>query len=213
MLASPKENYPLDPNIVSALNLNRGGFKVCTYQEAMDTGYTCGAHVFLWASTERMVLRKYRSTAAILAILRHDGFIGFPGGLVDPGEVPAEAATREMKEELNVDISRFRVERSNLLISLVNHVKRFCCHFFCLKVTEEELLTIERGVIGCKEHGSETMGIMRVPVHTMADGSRGLPTFLMQKFVGSAREQLVYSLARLGILDLPNIKAAMERVP
>ena|SRR3989338_4695967 len=44
----------------------------------------------------------------LIAQRMKDGFWEFPGGRIDPGETPAECVTREMKEELNIDI---RIER------------------------------------------------------------------------------------------------------
>jgi 8-oxo-dGTP pyrophosphatase MutT (NUDIX family) len=42
--------------------------------------------------------------------VRHvDGRWQFPGGAVDPGETPAEAARRETREEASVEIEPFRI--------------------------------------------------------------------------------------------------------
>ena len=37
------------------------------------------------------------------ALLHHGGQISLPGGAIDPGESPADAALRELREELGVD--------------------------------------------------------------------------------------------------------------
>ena len=36
--------------------------------------------------------------------MRFDGLIGFPGGLVDPGEDVVQGLNRELKEEMNLDM-------------------------------------------------------------------------------------------------------------
>jgi len=42
-------------------------------------------------------------TVRAAALSRHPGEISFPGGLLDPGERPVEAALREVHEEIGVD--------------------------------------------------------------------------------------------------------------
>jgi CoA pyrophosphatase len=42
-------------------------------------------------------------TVRAASLSRHPGEISFPGGLLDPGEQPVEAALREVREELGVD--------------------------------------------------------------------------------------------------------------
>ena len=38
--------------------------------------------------------------------LRQDGKVGFPGGLVDPGEEACEGLMRELSEEMALDVVR-----------------------------------------------------------------------------------------------------------
>ncbi len=45
----------------------------------------------------------------LIAQRMKDGLWEFPGGKIDPGETPVQCVTREMKEELNIDI---RIERA-----------------------------------------------------------------------------------------------------
>jgi 8-oxo-dGTP pyrophosphatase MutT (NUDIX family) len=41
-------------------------------------------------------------TVRCARLARHGGQVSFPGGLIDPGETPRDAATRELEEELGV---------------------------------------------------------------------------------------------------------------
>ncbi|XP_065307780.1 U8 snoRNA-decapping enzyme-like [Dermacentor albipictus] len=203
------EKHPLDLSIVRNLNLNQNGFEACGLSEALATGYRNAAHAMLWAPADVLVMQRYQQKATILAVVRFDGYLGFPGGLVDPGESPAQAVNRELREELNADTSRFWATEGDHVISFRQQERRFACHFYALRVSADELLATERAAIGSREHGHETLGILRVPLYTMADGVRGLPVFLAQRFAGTAREQLLYAAVRLGLLDEAAARTAL----
>lgn len=207
--AKPEKN-PLDLSIVEKLKLNQNGFKACSLAHALATGYRNAAHAMIWAPADTMVMLRYKQKAVILAVLRFDGYLGFAGGLVDPGETPAQAVNREMREELNVDTSRFSVSEMDHLISFENATKRFACHFYSLRLTLDELRSIEKDVTSSLEYGHETLGVLRVPLYTMPDNVRGLPVFLAHKFAGTAREQLLYAVVRLGLLDADAVLDALK---
>ena len=52
---------------------------------------------------------------------------------------------------------------------------------------------------------------MRVPLHTMEDGERGLPVFLAGKFIGSSKQQLLTTLLQRKILSSEVIEQAVQR--
>lgn len=45
------------------------------------------------------------------------------------------------------------------------------------------------------------LGLVRVPLYTLRDGVRGLPAFLDNVFIGTARGQLLEALLDLKIVD------------
>ena len=42
-------------------------------------------------------------------MFRHDAMFGFLGGIIDPGESVIQGLNREMKEEIDLDLDRFKV--------------------------------------------------------------------------------------------------------
>lgn len=48
---------------------------------------------------------------------------------------------------------------------------------------------------------SQVLGLVRVPLYTLHDGVGGLPAFLDNTFIGTAREQLLEALQDLGLLE------------
>lgn len=49
-----------------------------------------------------------------------------PGGHIEPGETPSDAAVREMKEELKVDIKKSQLEAWNLSVKEINRPELGC---------------------------------------------------------------------------------------
>ncbi|XP_015423555.1 PREDICTED: U8 snoRNA-decapping enzyme [Myotis davidii] len=65
----------------------------------------------------------------------------------------------------------------------------------------EQLTAVERGAPLAQDHGLEVLGLVRVPLYTLQDGVGGLPAFLENTFIGTAREQLLEALQDLGLLE------------
>ncbi len=84
--------------------------------------------------------------------LRFDGTLGFPGGLVDPGETLEEAATREMREELGGGVT---IRREDHVISSYSKETKFCCHFYARQISMEKFRELENGITQSKDWGVE----------------------------------------------------------
>lgn len=92
--------------------------------------------------------------------MRFDGYLGFPGGLVDPNEKDyALALNREMHEEMNLDLSKHSVKKENHIVSHYSRSKNLCLHFYVLEVTMNELHEIEKNCIAAEDYGNEVSGL------------------------------------------------------
>lgn len=175
---------------------------------------TQACHCMIFARSSQRIFNIYSARAAILMQMRFDGYIGFPGGLVDPHEEDyVLALNREMHEEMNLNLTKHCVKKENHVVSHFSKSKKLCLHFYALEVTLNELQEIEKNCIVAKDYGNEVLGTLRVPLYTMGDGFRGFPTFLTNSFIGNARLQLLYSLKHLKILTDEEIKMAEQAIP
>lgn len=60
---------------------------------------------------------------------------------------------------------------------------------------------------------SQVLGLVRVPLYTLRDGVGGLPAFLENSFIGTAREQLLEALKDLRLVESGSLsKAAGRRI-
>lgn len=94
--------------------------------------------------------------------MRFDGYLGFPGGLIDPGENPEFSLNREMEEEMCLDLTKHSIQACNHVISHYSKKTGLLCHFYALEVTTEELRDIELRALGAKDHGIEVCVILLI---------------------------------------------------
>uniref|UniRef100_A0A667HJQ5 U8 snoRNA-decapping enzyme n=1 Tax=Lynx canadensis TaxID=61383 RepID=A0A667HJQ5_LYNCA len=129
--------------------------------------------------------------------MRFDGRLGFPGGLVNLQDTSLEAGlNRELIEELGEAVADFRVERADYRSSHAGSGPHVVAHFYAKRLTLEQLVAVEMGATRAKDHGLEVLGLVRVPLYTLRDGVGGLPAFLENSFIGTAREQLLEAALR-----------------
>ncbi|XP_015441240.1 U8 snoRNA-decapping enzyme [Pteropus alecto] len=106
----------------------------------------------------------------------------------------------ELGEELGDAAAAFRVERADHRSSRTVSDRHVVTHFYVKRLTLEQLAAVEIGAPHAKDHGLEVLGLVRVPLYTLRDGVGGLPAFLENTFIGTAREQLLEALQDLGLL-------------
>jgi ADP-ribose pyrophosphatase len=90
----------------------------------------------------------------VLSLSRHDGFVGFIGGKVDPGETLIEGLLREVKEETGLILNHnFKIE------PLVTYSEPEAnIHSFSLEVTEMELKDMTAVISSSDNFGVEITG-------------------------------------------------------
>nr|CAD7449427.1 unnamed protein product [Timema bartmani] len=145
--------------------------------------------------------------------MRFDGYIGFPGGLIDDGESVVQGLNRELVEEMNLDIVKFPVKDDDFVTAHFCPNKNICLNFYAKEVLYEDIKLIESSSMRAGDHGSEVLGTFRVPLYTMGDGYRGFPAFLANNFAGNSKQQLTYSLVHLGIMSAQEIDESEKAKP
>ncbi|CAG0899316.1 unnamed protein product [Cyprideis torosa] len=190
-------------------------YREITFQDRNNSefdGYLEAAHCMLFwkAKVDDLVFKVYRRKGGVLMQMRFDGYLGFPGGLVDPGEEPLESLNRELHEEINLDLTKFGVTQDLHICSHVCHKNRVVLHFYLKEIFEADLPSIERSALDAHDYGHEALGTIRVPLFTMGDKYRGFPAFLDQNFVGNSRTQLLLGLEKSGLLSADDLKKAVD---
>lgn len=89
--------------------------------------------------------------------VRFDGYIGFPGGVIDEGEDAVFALNRELMEEMHLDLTKFSVKPTDHVISHYNLKTGLKLYFYALEVSMDELKKIETRALNAKDYGSEVL--------------------------------------------------------
>ncbi|XP_050693699.1 U8 snoRNA-decapping enzyme-like isoform X1 [Eriocheir sinensis] len=182
------------PKIPACLQLRSVTKGLMQYSEAMKfENYRHAAHVCLWAPQEGSS-RFGQLRAAVMMQLRFDGTFGFPGGLMNKGEDVVTGLNREVSEEIGWDSTAHPITLKDYFSTQVIDGRNLVLHFFIKQLTLEQFSAVEKGCPLSKDYGDEVMGSVRVPLYTMANMYNGLPAFINNKFVGSAKQQLLLAL-------------------
>ncbi|KAK7476495.1 hypothetical protein BaRGS_00032243 [Batillaria attramentaria] len=182
------------------------------YEESMTkfADYKHAAHGMIFARSGRVLWDIYKLKGAVMMQMRFDGVLGFPGGLVEAGEDPADGLNREMQEEIGLNVEVHKFTAAHHVQTCLNEKKKLLTHFFAMEVTLEKFSALEANVLQAPEYGIETFGIVRVPLFTMGDGLRGLPAFLTNQFAGNARTQLLFGLQYMQLLTAEELQEVVQ---
>lgn len=191
-------------------------YTVLTKDTLTETKYvscTQAAHCMIYAKDTKRIFNLYNARAAILMQMRFDGYLGFPGGLVDEGEDVITGLNRELVEEMNISPTRNLIKDENYVVSHWNESTKLVLNFYAVEVPMDELSRIEQNSVFAHDYGTEVLGTVRVPLYTMGDGYRGFPNFLNNTFCGNSKQQLLYSLHHLGLMTEEEIQNAVNAKP
>ncbi|KAG5836030.1 hypothetical protein ANANG_G00250290 [Anguilla anguilla] len=171
-------------------------------------GYRHACHVMIYADTEAKLFGKIPIKHIVLMQMRFDGFLGFPGGIVNPREESLEAGLcRELWEEIGMALKVGPEDHCSSCLAL--SPPDLVTHFYTKKLREEEVREVERAAVSsAADHGLEVMGMIRVPLYCLKKGE-GFPSFLSNSFIDSARSQLLAALRVLGLLSQEELEAAV----
>ena len=122
----------------------------------------------------------------LLMIMRWDGYLGFPGGKVEDGESPLQAALREAYEEVGASFSEEELSR----ITFHEEVSDLTgSALFSLEVPFAKLKHIQKHC-GSALHGTaELAGVVLMQVATFETSTtpRGLPVLRQHAFAHNAK--------------------------
>ncbi|XP_053552121.1 U8 snoRNA-decapping enzyme [Bombina bombina] len=174
-------------------------------------GYRHACHVLLYAPTPAKLFGRVPVRHVLLMMMRFDGRLGFPGGFVDPKDTNLEdGLNRELQEELGSMFNTLKVTEQDYRSAQVREFpQKAVTHFYIKELILEDIERIEAEAVHAKDHGTEVMGLVRVPLFTLRDGSGGLPAFLSNNFIGNSKSQLLYALRTLRLLREDQIQDAM----
>lgn len=153
----------------------------------------------------------------VLMINRWDGYMGFPGGKVDPkdyinGELSLETLKTGLKRELVEEIAFFDVDESKLeiLCSLYHTNDNVYIHNFTYEVEYEEFKNIIKNSNRSIHFITEINSCF--PVHLITyRGNKGLPITLKQEMCATSKYELLQILKKLDI-KIPKIETFDKNV-
>merc|ERR1712150_26163 len=109
-----------------------------------DSDKTVSAHACLFSESSACLFNHIYMRYAVMMQHRFDGMLGFPGGLVNPGENLTEGLNRELHEEIGLEARDF-LSDSDYFKTWENdsHIS----HIYVKQFTEDRLKNMERNAL------------------------------------------------------------------
>ncbi|KAK4293679.1 hypothetical protein Pmani_033639 [Petrolisthes manimaculis] len=209
LMTSRTQNYLPIPEIPRCLQQSTITKGLISYNEAQKLDrYGLAAHTCVWAP-QPGASKFGELKAAVMMHLRFDGTFGFPGGLINFDEDVVEGLNREMNEEIGFGHIGCPVTWNDYYKTQVIHEKELVLHFFIKEVTLDQLQDLEKRTLLAPDFGKEVMGNVRVPLYTMENMYSGLPEFLNNRFIGTAKQDLLLALHHVKLLTETDIIEVM----
>ena len=154
--------------------------------------------------------------------LRFDGKLGFPGGIIDGNETVIDGVTREIKEEMNIDVKLCPEDFVSLETVEYHRQKhdkvwnKMNLYFFAKEMDESTFLQMEEKCRKAQHFGIEVLGTIRAPLHQWTNATNaeqkpeGFPLFLTHTFAGNAKGQLLLALNKHKIMTEENLISAYK---
>merc|ERR1712213_131180 len=106
--------------------------------------------------------------ALVMMQVRFDGYMGFPGGLVDPEDASVvDGLNRELSEEINLSPDH-KVSQDQFVACTYDETPEGKAdnlrYLYAKQVTEDQFKRIEADGLAAKDYGTEVMGLFRVPI-------------------------------------------------
>lgn len=118
----------------------------------------------------------------ILLLQRWDGKLGYVGGMVDEGEDILTAAIREVKEEINLDISDFNLELTEICTHEAS--ENLHVHFYAVEIDLDIKRHILENAYKGSDYEAETCGVV---FQQILDGDKfGINKFLENAYLATA---------------------------
>jgi U8 snoRNA-decapping enzyme len=89
--------------------------------------------------------------------LRFDGYLGFPGGLIEQGEDIPSGLNRELVEEMNFNAHKHPVKEEHYVVSHWSPSKKLLLHFYALELSIDDLKVIEEKAVKAHDYGTEVI--------------------------------------------------------
>lgn len=142
-----------------------------------------------------------------LMINREDGRIGFVGGAIEEGETLKEAMKREIKEEVDFELS------SDLEPLVAHDLGHITAHVFVNGLTYAELRELQRRSVDAPHFGSEVTGVFLPHLidYEGMGGKGGLVELLRHSVAPKVRDELAHFLIQKNVFEKEKLADIYQR--